>query len=189
MKRRQVLAITVAVIVLSGGLVLMTDSAKAIPLESWDDQIPSASLRFRVLPEFNNEAVLDRETQLVWERSPQSTIHPWDLFAGFPGTAVAQCFNRTTGGRKAWRLPSVHELASLIDPDVSSPGPTLPLGHPFTNVQSDVLSNGYWSATTNAHFTTNAWFVNFGNGLVRSNGKSTHYSVWCVRGGMNADQY
>jgi hypothetical protein len=36
-------------------------------LESWDDQINNPT-RFKELPEFNNEAVLDRETQFVWQR-------------------------------------------------------------------------------------------------------------------------
>ena len=51
------------------------------------------------------------------------------------------CPNKNVGGRKSWRLPSFPELASLIDP--SNANPTLPTGHPFTNVQSA----HYWSAT------------------------------------------
>jgi hypothetical protein len=45
----------------------------------------------------------------------------------------------------------------LIDPSVAPPGPTLPLGHPFQNVQSA----SYWSATTIAETPTNAWNVFF----------------------------
>ena len=40
----------------------------------------------------------------------------------------------TVGGTKGWRLPSVAELASLVDPANSNPA--LPTGHPFSNVQS-----------------------------------------------------
>lgn len=39
--------------------------AGAIPLESWDDKIPNANQRFKVLPEFGGMAVLDKETQLM----------------------------------------------------------------------------------------------------------------------------
>jgi hypothetical protein len=40
-------------------------------LRSWSDQRPGAS-RFRVLGEFGGEAVLDRESGLVWWRSPEA---------------------------------------------------------------------------------------------------------------------
>jgi hypothetical protein len=39
---------------------------------NWDKNLPSAS-RFTILHDFNNEAVRDNETGLVWERSPIGT--------------------------------------------------------------------------------------------------------------------
>jgi hypothetical protein len=104
----------------------------------WDQNLPGAS-RFTVLAAFANQAVLDKNTGLVWEQAPSTT------------TAVFQdstygCANKVIGGQKGWRLPAIPELASLIDPSIATPGPTLPPGHPFTNVQSAF----YWSATTHA---------------------------------------
>ena len=64
-------------------------------------------------------------------------------------------------------------------------GPTLPLGHPFSNVQMDV----YWSATTVAGNPDKAWFVFFDTGKVSYGFKTITFHSWCVRGGMNADQY
>lgn len=190
MKRRGFVAVTVGAYVLRGvlmasaglgvmvaALLWFVDPAGAIPLESWDDQIPLATNRFKVLTEFGGQAVLDRETQLVWERSPQTAPAKWS-------NARFDCTGKTVGNRKGWRLPSVHELASLVDPSVS-PGPTLPPGHPFTNVQSD----DYWSATTNAEFPDHAWEVLFGGGVVTATTKDDGDFVWCVRGGMNADAY
>jgi hypothetical protein len=146
--------------------------------QNWDKHLPAAQ-RFVVLASFNSEAVRDNETGLVWELAPVATEHTWSL-------ARAQCTSRTTGGRKGWRLPSVHELASLVDPSVAAPGPTLPAGHPFTNV----LSTLYWSASTNAEFPTFAWVVGFDDGVVGSTGKANDgVQVWCVRGGMNAEAY
>lgn len=144
---------------------------------SWDQTLPAAT-RFVILSNFNNEAVLDRNTGLVWEQSPSATVEPW-------GNARFTCLNKRVGNQKGWRLPAVAELASLVDPSVAIPGPTLSPDHPFTNVQSSI----YWSASTFADNPTNAWFVNFGNGFVGTFSKITTFPVWCVRGGGNADPY
>jgi hypothetical protein len=45
-----------------------------------------------------------------------------------------------------------------------------------------VQSSNYWSATTNANNTSNAWNVNFNNGNVNTNDKTNNNFVWCVRG-------
>jgi hypothetical protein len=165
--------------VMVAGLCVLwfTTSAGAIPLESWDDKIPSATLRFKVLSEFGGAAVLDKETGLVWEKSPDTTDFTWS------GARFA-CINKNVGGRKGWRLPSIPELASLIDQSVVSP-PKLPLGHPFL-----VDSTVYWSASTTAENTTIAWDVFLFNGDVLNHLKTDPFErAWCVRGGMNADAY
>ena len=95
-----------------------------------------AAQRFVILPAFNSEAVLDKETGLVWEKSPQTTSARWIV-------AHRTCIEKNVGGQKGWRLPSLQELASLVDPSVAPPGLALPPGHPFLAVQSAV----YWSAT------------------------------------------
>jgi hypothetical protein len=150
-------------------------------LKSWSNIIPNANRRFVVLADFSNQAVLDRETGLVWEKAPDTTDSLWT-------DALITCANKKVGNRKGWRLPSIPELASLIDPTVVSPGPTLPVGHPFTNVQSS-QAKGYWSATTMAANAALAWHAFFDNGLVTGNGKLVTDFVWCVRGPMNADMY
>ena len=147
-----------------GVIVLVMVAFGAIPAEaataagpyyatpSWDQTLP-ANTRFIVLTNMNSEAVLDRETGLVWEKSPSTSTFSWQ-------GAQIQCNQLTVGNRKGWRLPTNQELASLVDPSVSAP--TLPAGHPFINVQS----SGSWSATTNAFDTTFAWGVNFYYGTV-----------------------
>lgn len=49
--------------------------------------------------------------------------------------------------------------------------------------QTNVQSSNYWSATTNANNTSNAWDVNFNNGDVNNDDKTNNNFVWCVRGG------
>jgi hypothetical protein len=154
---------------------------------SWDQQLP-ASTRFVVLSNWidaahpsGGAAVLDRETGLVWEQSPTAPPTIPNTFNW--GNAQFHCINLNAGGRTGWRLPTIQELLSLVDRSVS-PGPTLPSGHPFGNVQSSV----YWSAATFAGFASGAWVVNFGFGNV-GNGfdKGDSYFAWCVRGGQGVD--
>lgn len=145
--------------------------------QAWNKNLPAAQ-RFAVLASFANAAVLDKETGLVWEQSPSTTTASWI-------NARGRCSNLKTGGRMGWRLPSVHELASLIDPAVAL-GPTLPPGHPFTNVQSAA----YWSATTEAFAQIEAWGVFFNTaGVSTTDRANALLQIWCVRGGMNADRY
>ena len=144
---------------------------------NWDKALPSAH-RFVLLAALNNDAVRDNNTGLVWEKSPQTATATWN-------GARFTCINKNIGGQKGWRLPSIPDLASLIDPSVAPPGPTLPSGHPFSNIQSA----GYWSATTSAEDSSDAWFVYFGIGFVDSDSKTHTGHTWCVRGGMNADAY
>ena len=118
---------------------------------NWDKKLPSAS-RFTILSAFGDAAVRDDETGLVWEKTLETTELSWT-------NARAACANKDVGGRKGWRLPSISELASLVDPSIRT-GPTLPLGHPFSNVQMDA----YWSATTMAGTPNSAWLVFFDTG-------------------------
>jgi len=144
--------------------------------QNWDKKLPSAS-RFTILSAFGDAAVRDDETGLVWEKTLETAEMSWS-------DARAACANKDVGGRKGWRLPSISELATLVDPSMRT-GNTLPLGHPFTNVQMDV----YWSATTVAGTPNSAWLVFLDTGKVLNGFKTITFHAWCVRGGMNADQY
>jgi len=145
-------------------------------LPSWDQRLPAAA-RFVVLSNWDGAAVLDRETGLVWEKSPSggTTHFSWTL-------AMEHCSGLSVSNRMGWRLPTVQELTSLIDPSVSST-PALPVGHPFENVQPS-----YWSANTHPDFSTLARAVSFIPGIVVVNGdKSGQGFAWCVRGGSGPD--
>jgi hypothetical protein len=141
---------------------------------SWSKKLPCDSQtncpRFEIV--MDGAGVLDKETGLVWEKSPSTSTFAWQS-AGY------HCFGLLTGGgRCGWRLPTFEELASLFDPTVY---PRLPSGHPFVNVQS----GEYWSATIPTGFTDRAWVVGFYGGLPGFVGAMTNTDhVWCVRGGQ-----
>ncbi len=152
---------------------------------AWDQKLDCPTLatcpRFIVLSNWSSAAVLDRETGLVWEQAPDGTnAYPWSN-ADVTLTAAWHCNTLSVGNRKGWRLPTLQELASLVDPSESTPA--LPAGHPFSNVQSAL----YWSASTLASNASDAWRVNLDDGNVFIVGKSNASFVWCVRGGQGVD--
>ena len=125
----------------------------------------------RFVAVLDGAAYCDKETGLVWERSPATTTKVWYL-------AMTHCAERIIGGRKGWSLPTVEQLASLID---TSNNPALPTDHPFRNVQRDPP---YWTATTFASFPASARNVLFGSGSVSGTAKTIKGHLWCVRGGQ-----
>ena len=137
MRKIMNLGVIVAVFFAMNTIAVGTADAQTETLKSWSRKINNVKERFEVLHQFDDEAVLDRETQLVWERAPQ------DPSPGFRGTfaqAVADCYARIAGGRMGWRLPTVEELTSLLvetptrNPQVIRAA--LPHGHPFIGIRS-----------------------------------------------------
>jgi hypothetical protein len=149
-------------------------------LKSWSNKIGGAN-RFNVLADFNNEAVLDRETGLVWERTPVANTITLD-------NAISSCRVKFVGGRAGWHLPSLSQLGSLVDPATSSP-PKLPSGHPFNGI-------------TNVNFFTTDININAPGSIISMKFDTVAHPVlgttifsaggipgipparaWCVRGG------
>jgi hypothetical protein len=153
--------------------------------QNWDKKLPNDA-RFTILADFNNQAVRDNETGLVWERTPETSPRTWE-------DAVRTCWLRQVDGRAGWHLPMIEESASLVDPTVPTPGPALPPGHPFQNIQQ----GAYWSATTDVRvefLPTQAWEVRLDipvgvSGIIGDIDKRISRFVWCVRGGTHADKY
>jgi hypothetical protein len=154
-------------------LVLASSNAGAALPAAWDLVIPDGEKRFKVLSEFDNEAVLDKETGLVWQASPSSTsLFDW-------GTSAALCIGTAIGGRRGWRLPTAWELMTLKDPAQSNPA--LPPNHPFQGVVTGTI---YWTSTaslSDAALALALTFTSGGQGII-STSKSNSGLRWCVRG-------
>ncbi|MBM3219318.1 MAG: DUF1566 domain-containing protein [Candidatus Rokubacteria bacterium] len=100
------------------------------------------------------------------------------------------CNRRVIGFRMGWRLPTVQDLTSLVDPVVHHPA--LPSNHPFANMESANPHRGptFWAATHK--FDTGGpnikWFVDFaeaaGAGFVHNDALER---AWCVREGSSVD--
>jgi hypothetical protein len=139
-----------------------------------------------VLSNFGGAAVLDRETGLVWERQPLSAPDvpqiPPDTGERTLEAARAHCIGRTVGNRMGWRLPTIQELTSLIDPaNTDGIGRRLPPGHPFSRIESD----WYWSSTGSD---SAAFGANLASGHIAVATRNVMDFVWCVRGGQGVDR-
>ena len=120
----------------------------------------------------NTNCVKDNLTGLVWARNA-------NIGGGMTwSVAITSCETLNYGGFSDWRLPNRRELFSLIDDGQS--GPALPSGHPFI----EVMQGSYWSSSTYAAFTGNAWYVYMYYGFMNNDDKSRTGYSWPVRGGQ-----
>ncbi len=161
--------------------------------QTWDDGFHKKGVvwpnpRFTV--QANTNCVLDNLTGLVWARNASLVGTMTWTDAVFYCWALDNITNvlYTYGGTNDWRLPNRRELLSLIDDGRINPALCDTTGtvswtenNPFTGVKSD---NFYWSSTTYAGVTDDAWAVFVGGGGVWLRPKTDAYYVWLVRGGQ-----
>ncbi len=154
---------------------LFSGHATAQDLQSWSVKIDDGAQRFQVLATFNNEAVLDKETQLVWEREPNRDLLKWQ-------DALNHCQNAVVGGRLGWRLPSISEITSLADGSVTEnenhvPIPAFSVHHPFILK----FPTGFWSVDKSGP--KSAWIFDANNGgmVYLQTLKNDRVIAWCVR--------
>lgn len=155
----------------------MTEELLAEVIRDWHNLYPSAQ-RFEILAAFNHDAVLDRTTGLVWEKSPQPATVTYN-------EARRICSSRAVGAQKGWRLPSPIELRSLVGPIRGLSRPHLPPNHPFLNVQA----TSYWAMVSEADHGPYGKYVDafLGNILSFFKIKTFSFPVWCVRGPLIAE--
>lgn len=154
------------------------------PFGAWDSILSAGgpvgidacnSYRFRCV--LNAEAVVDQETGLVWQRIPSANTDSWN-------NALSRCDEAKTGGRMGWRLPTVDELTSLIDPASSDGAITLPNGRPFV-LPADPL---FWSTNRFGGSSDFREGVDFSAAAIADpvgsfNTAAVTQKYWCVRGG------
>ncbi len=136
------------------------------------------SSRFKCV--LDNQAVLDKETGLVWERSPYNYLGDW-------WEAQWQCRAAgpvNHGWRRGWRLPTYDEFESLYDYCPETPDMHLPCGHPFINVN---VYSRYWTATNWIFDSNEAYSVSPYSGTHSVEKTNIYGYNWCVRGGFGVN--
>jgi ankyrin repeat protein len=116
-----------------------------------------------------NGTVTDNFNGLMWQQGENKSGYNWHDASGV-------CDSLSLAGYSDWRLPTIDELKTLIK---STTAPIIDKTF-FPNV----YSSSYWSSTTDASDTSDAWYVSFYNGYVGNLAKSSSYYARCVRGGQ-----
>ncbi|SFV65843.1 FimH-like protein [hydrothermal vent metagenome] len=121
--------------------------------------------------------VTDDKTKLEWQDDYLSTAdndNSEDVYKKSWSSALTYCKGLKLDGG-GWRLPNINELKSII---VDKVAPTI------DGEFEKTVSNNYWSSTSYASGTYNAWFVNFNNGYTSYYNKGNSKYVRCVRAGQ-----
>ena len=124
--------------------------------------------------------VNDMLTGLTWLKHANCfSTKTWTTALSTVNTLATGTCGLTDGSAAGdWRLPNISQLESLID--ISRTSPALPVGHPFSSVQSAA----YWSSTTYITTPSNAFYSNMSDGSTNYASKATSYSVWPIRAGQ-----
>lgn len=124
-----------------------------------------------------DETITDTVNNLIWQKCNMgqtgTTCSGGRTTANW-ANSISYCDTLSIGGNSNWRLPTKPELATLVSGSIS------PTTH--TIFASYTIANNYWSSTTYAPNTPNAWFVYFNNGLVNVINKTSNVYVRCVSG-------
>jgi hypothetical protein len=126
-----------------------------------------ASLHYRI----ESGEVRDNYTGLVWQQIDSGT-------QTFSATAAAEhCASLELNG-KSWRLPSLNELASIVD-DVPSGNVSPSVDH--VAFPSHSKDQWYWSASPHAGSSTEQWTLSFEDGFTKHQPSSTLALAQCVQ--------
>ena len=149
--------------------------------------------------------ICDHQTGLMWEQkdasdstadpdNPHDVDNPYDwsstgsdpdgkafteflprLNGAIAGTAPSE----QLGGYHDWRLPTIAELQTILDPVCSSGAPCI-----LDPVFAPTAEAGPWSSTSHAAIPSFAWAASFISGSVADPIKNLNFAVRAVRGGL-----
>jgi hypothetical protein len=127
--RRSRRSVAIACVVVASIGIGASRVSRADAVKSWS---AVAGNRYKLLSGFNDEAFLDKDTGLVWDKliNVDQEISP---------TAASNyCLQRFVGGKGGWRLPKFEEIHSLLEFN----GVAVFTTAPFQNYKSRALRAG-----------------------------------------------
>lgn len=129
--------------------------------------------------------VTDLDTSLMWAQVPSASLS-WE-------NALAYAESLSVAGYTDWRLPNIKELQTLTDYTLASATSTTGMLPSINRVLFPAATaTAYWSSTSVAGHSAEAWLVEFGinnavspprgsQGIVSYEGKTSGYPVFAVR--------
>ena len=114
------------------------------------------------------DVVHDSERKLMWQDN--GAVESKEVLYG---EAKTYCKKLSLAEHDDWRLPTVHELQSIVD--LTRYEPAIQRGFHF------VASESYWSSTLYADDKDRAWNVDFKSGSTQNSRHSYDFYVRCVR--------
>ena len=124
----------------------------------------------------NAGTVVDKRTKLIWEQQSFPSSEggaPAPMPLALTG-AQAYCAVLTLGGL-TWRLPTLKELATLVDVSVAPPGPTLD-----STAFPTASATFTWSATPSVDTPGNTWGLDFSTATPGNDSPSQLHAYRCV---------
>jgi len=126
------------------------------------------------------EVIIDNSTGLMWQNQAYTQKEKEAEDANKEhgkvlkwANASKYCDELTLGGYDDWKLPTLKELKTLVDYSQHNPA---------IDAQFEVIPDYYWTRTTYADDTADAWVVGFDDGGDGWSTKSGSDYVRCVRG-------
>ncbi len=164
----------------SGGVIACANTGQD---GDWQAGVAWPDPRFTVGSDAEADCVTDNLTGLMWSKNGNLPERTWQGALDYVAT-----INSGGGlcGYTDWRLPNINELESLVHAGYNEEncgGTACSTLAAWLNTQgfSNVQSYLYWSSTTYADNTGNAWVVNMWYGSVGYDGKDYGSYVWPVR--------
>jgi hypothetical protein len=121
-----------------------------------------------------NGTVLDTKTKLTWEQVEGAPSGP----VTWP-TAMAFCASLKLAGLEGWRLPTIKELFTLVDPSVDMATASFAIDR---SAFAYTYANVYWSSTLAPGSPQTAWALRYdGTNYPFDTQSSDSFGVRCVR--------
>lgn len=118
--------------------------------------------------------VLDPYSKNIWQKSDSDTVRDWL-------EAEEYCQALEIDGYSDWRLPTVYELAGILDYSEYNPDVSPMLSSVFTG-----HLGRYWSGTYLAGSAASMWAVDFETGIINRKPFTYNYYARCITDGEPA---